>query len=1198
MLVLSEEIFTRALGMDDSEAWLHHYMLGKIAEKLRKSPEIYLEHYEKSSRHLDEDIANYPRKIPFYSPPDHVLEALEVYYRVHVSVLKLLLNEFPDVNKEILEKYLQRAAKGPFFSHEYDIDGGHSIAFRSESTASETNAIEPDKGVFELSSEFLASTKIDTSTAPVSQSTVPTAMQVSFDVKQDVRAEKSGLAQAASKDNDDVVSDSQLQGQVQKDKDGLEEPREVTPAMEMTEEKSAAVTSKLLQEQPPHDEKLKKEPSKDVKENIPSSLITEPIESTLRKPQESVIEDDNGNVTKDKSVSNNPFADALTKESKNEEVGKSGSVSESIKQEEEIEEKMEVEEKEALLVASNVAKQPDDTNGLKGTETEVAQPVKSNVSQQISKDDTPGSKPDSHILEVVEGMSGIEDTETCKSKSLSSYDKPNTQKEVAVDVPARTPVLLKGTSEISKEHAYAQDFEMANPTCTPENSKELSMQDVKDFDRVKQIGQEDISKDLLKVKSSKEEMESVDSSKFYPGETEMHEMGVPMDTKKITDEQDEEMENTKVTKRPELSTNISDTVEKLSPAIPMDISQSQPEKEGLKKIHPKDTTLMSNETIHESGVGKEALEDTREISASAEEDKVGESKDILRSQSKDKESVTAPKESREETPLVSNGSNSKRFENDSQIRNVGKESKTDKEESLVTNQCIPAQSIVKDKKPLTDEQKIVQRELIDVCIHGLEHCLLRFPQHHKCRYRLANVYYVSPYHKDLQLSRALLLGGNTGKAKLQRNPHQGLFNEKSKTNMFSAFWRIPEEDIDRPGSFCTHTHKSVDLLLQVLRDVNEWDTLISISNLLHRTPEPGKKYLRDNERHFLSKKACDFSVEIMAKRVESQDAQVEPAVLSQLLFDAYECWKIAQKYEGTAKISENLVVKAFEMYREKVPDITDLQSGGESQPSVLDRAIRFCQQSSKPQTSSTSTTAHQTPADSSVDSQIDNAFGSDDIVMSEPRDVSKTAASKDQPDTTSLQKEAKESNGISGKATKEKEIESEAVAIKNTLSKTNERSVSLTEAPTEPLERFTCSTINTLGSKNVSKETSKETKDVCTTRFNQETSSKDTGSGILTKHLDPNQQQSGIGSTIYTKPSVDIPETFPKAEASPLEIQKAFESDSLISAVAECSQSKVSLTLTAKSLDSALDENAKQESPLSLDKDPSFTEPVSLDDQQ
>ena len=30
---------------EDQEEWLHHYMLGKVAEKEGKSPEVYLEHY-------------------------------------------------------------------------------------------------------------------------------------------------------------------------------------------------------------------------------------------------------------------------------------------------------------------------------------------------------------------------------------------------------------------------------------------------------------------------------------------------------------------------------------------------------------------------------------------------------------------------------------------------------------------------------------------------------------------------------------------------------------------------------------------------------------------------------------------------------------------------------------------------------------------------------------------------------------------------------------------------------------------------------------------------------------------------------------------------------------------------------------------------------------------------------------------------
>jgi len=42
------------------------------------------------------------------------------------------------------------------------------------------------------------------------------------------------------------------------------------------------------------------------------------------------------------------------------------------------------------------------------------------------------------------------------------------------------------------------------------------------------------------------------------------------------------------------------------------------------------------------------------------------------------------------------------------------------------------------------------------------------------------------FGQDVQASRALLLGDNNGKTKLSRNPQQGLFNEKSKTNMFSV----------------------------------------------------------------------------------------------------------------------------------------------------------------------------------------------------------------------------------------------------------------------------------------------------------------------------------------------------------------------------------------------------------------------------
>lgn len=52
MLLLSERCFNSALGIEDGEPWLHHYILGKITEKLKKPPSVYLEHYQKVGSRL------------------------------------------------------------------------------------------------------------------------------------------------------------------------------------------------------------------------------------------------------------------------------------------------------------------------------------------------------------------------------------------------------------------------------------------------------------------------------------------------------------------------------------------------------------------------------------------------------------------------------------------------------------------------------------------------------------------------------------------------------------------------------------------------------------------------------------------------------------------------------------------------------------------------------------------------------------------------------------------------------------------------------------------------------------------------------------------------------------------------------------------------------------------------------------------
>lgn len=55
-----------------------------------------------------------------------------------------------------------------------------------------------------------------------------------------------------------------------------------------------------------------------------------------------------------------------------------------------------------------------------------------------------------------------------------------------------------------------------------------------------------------------------------------------------------------------------------------------------------------------------------------------------------------------------------------------------------------------------------------------------------------------------------------------------------------GIWRIPVDEIDRPGSFASHMNRSIVLLLDVLSQLRDHDTLLRISLMLQRTPEQGK----------------------------------------------------------------------------------------------------------------------------------------------------------------------------------------------------------------------------------------------------------------------------------------------------------------------------------------------------------------------
>ncbi|XP_046727370.1 calcineurin-binding protein cabin-1 isoform X3 [Silurus meridionalis] len=202
--------------------------------------------------------------------------------------------------------------------------------------------------------------------------------------------------------------------------------------------------------------------------------------------------------------------------------------------------------------------------------------------------------------------------------------------------------------------------------------------------------------------------------------------------------------------------------------------------------------------------------------------------------------------------------------------------------------------------------RVEQRKmLVEMCVRALFLCLNRFPQHYKSLYRLAHLYTYSKTHKNLQWARDVLLGSSVPWQQLKHMPAQGLFCERNKTNLFNGckipgifktgnfpwklmeinrkftklqgIWRIPVDEIDRPGSFASHMNRSIVLLLDVLSQLRDHDTLLKISLMLQRTPDQGKKFLRDVDRQVSAKRAFFFTVKVLEDNLDKLTAVSDPS---------------------------------------------------------------------------------------------------------------------------------------------------------------------------------------------------------------------------------------------------------------------------------------------------------------------------------
>ncbi|GFS04509.1 calcineurin-binding protein cabin-1-like [Elysia marginata] len=214
------------------------------------------------------------------------------------------------------------------------------------------------------------------------------------------------------------------------------------------------------------------------------------------------------------------------------------------------------------------------------------------------------------------------------------------------------------------------------------------------------------------------------------------------------------------------------------------------------------------------------------------------------------------------------------------------------------------------------------------CIAGLEVCAMRFSSHYKSLYRLAHAYYVM---KDYSKARDLLLGCPDWQQQTHM-PAPGLFSERKQNNFFQGLWKIPIEDIDRSGSFASHVHRSVQLLLTILAEQQDLDMLLHIRNQLRRTPDSGKKYLRDSERLVLAQEAYLKCVASAERLMEKSDGWSESRREDNLL-TVYRVWSVGKG--GNQDAADRMLHAAFKLMMKGRTDVNRLTPG---------QAILYCNQ--------------------------------------------------------------------------------------------------------------------------------------------------------------------------------------------------------------------------------------------------------------
>ncbi|XP_063400740.1 calcineurin-binding protein cabin-1-like [Mytilus trossulus] len=1009
MLRTSYNCYRKAIECENEEEWLQHYMIGKCLEKMKKSPGDFLKHYEQATECLYEENAPYPKKIAYaYSTPHLAVEALEMFYRLHSSILKLILDKHqPDMDYQLFERFINKAASSPFASakqkNEELLDSKETTGIESKVTDTpkstptlsqdhtyskqkqKMSLLEARSGVVSL--ENSCSDSVSQESTYISSDPVSQSNDVSYDASADSTFQPMELdltnQNSKGESSQTSFSNSTFVGSIS----NFDLNKSKTKTLELSEND--------MREEITNVQKVDISLSTDTDSSNKLNQIEllkkydKASDSSLSIDSSDIYEDDEGNIivtAKLENIGRSSSEDGEMSQSKSKvadvgtpmvlarqsfgfepmitdetEVTKK---TDGIKMDVDVQSKMEENSqdiKDSVATAlENVVSTVETVDSILSDVT-----VKSEISTIKSEELSAGKDIVQHSDSIESIPAKDEDhSQTSEEEQKTDMNKAVASKKDSVELATSLVSQYESTSsedegqtsEKSREKSTVQILSANVSLCADYDSLSSENEDIENeeqeqvkkqgevrtlgtsFDDVShdnnvnvlEISEGGISGDVTeqdnKVKPQDGEAKKVDTDQKTP--TCQSEGNESKSTANIKDTDDVQIEIDKMLDNlgPSQETNqesLGKTVEKkTSDNEKVTQGQSLGSVESQKEVANNevgmevDTTSVKEEPV--------SLQNTETEKSKNEENKMETNievvvEDSLMKGASEKQKETSDNKDKEEnTEKMECGDTT--FDKNEVNKDTAAEGKSGSE-ILKETDVKDREKNIEKKDDITEKETEVKlsgktgeqlhKLLIEKCMAALHLCLSRFPTHYKSMYRLADVYVNSPYHKNLKFAQDLLLGSSNWQQQ-SHMPAQGLFGDKKQNNFFQGIWRIPIGDIDRSGSFASHMNRSVMLLLEVLKQRRELTLMYQIHLWMNRSPESGKKYLRDSERILFVKMSFRLCWEIIEERNVELTKMVDQEKLEKILLEVYKIWN----YGNSSKMKNDIGLDTNKIFGE------------------------------------------------------------------------------------------------------------------------------------------------------------------------------------------------------------------------------------------------------------------------------------------